>query len=89
MSSLLQVVALVREAGGIPIAKTNVAQLVFFFECVNPVWGRSLNPYTRSYTCGGTSGGEAALLAMDGVPFGWGTDIGGSLRSVGQRSPWS
>ncbi|RDX54272.1 amidase signature enzyme [Lentinus brumalis] len=75
-----KVVALVREAGGIPIAKTNVAQLVFFFECVNPVWGRSLNPYTRAYTCGGTSGGEAALLAMDGVPLGWGTDIGGSLR---------
>ena len=66
--------------------KTNVAQLVFFFECVNPVWGRSLNPYTRSYSCGGTSGGEAALLAMDGAALGWGSDIGGSLRSV-ETSP--
>ncbi|TBU30665.1 amidase signature domain-containing protein [Dichomitus squalens] len=75
-----QVVALVRQAGGIPIAKTNVAQLVFFFECTNPVWGRTLNPYSRSYTCGGTSGGEAALLGMDGAALGWGTDIGGSLR---------
>ncbi|KAI0741896.1 amidase signature enzyme [Daedaleopsis nitida] len=75
-----QVVSLVRQAGGIPIAKTNVAQLVFFFECVNPVWGRTLNPHTRSYTCGGSSGGEAALLAMDGAALGWGSDIGGSLR---------
>ncbi|KAI0731186.1 amidase signature enzyme [Earliella scabrosa] len=75
-----EVVALIRQAGGIPFVKTNVAQLVFFFECVNPVWGRSLNPYTRSYSCGGTSGGEAALLAMDGAALGWGSDIGGSLR---------
>ncbi|KAI0629270.1 amidase signature enzyme [Trametes polyzona] len=74
------VVALVREAGGIPICKTNIAQLIFFFECVNPIWGRTLNPYSKSYSSGGTSGGEGALLAMDGAALGWGTDIGGSLR---------
>nr|VWO94633.1 Indoleacetamide hydrolase (IAH) (EC (Indole-3-acetamide hydrolase) [Ganoderma boninense] len=75
-----EVVDLVRQAGGIPIAKTNVAQLVFFFECVNPVWGRTLNPFSRSYSSGGTSGGEAALLSIDGAALGWGSDIGGSLR---------
>lgn len=69
-----------RAAGGIPICKTNVPQLIFFFECVNPVWGCTLNPYSKSYSSGGTSGGEAALLAMDGAALGWGTDIGGSLR---------
>ncbi|KAI0367051.1 amidase signature enzyme [Pilatotrama ljubarskyi] len=74
------VVALVREAGGIPICKTNLSQLIFFFECANPIWGRTLNPYSKSYSSGGTSGGEAALLAMDGAVLGWGTDIGGSLR---------
>ncbi|KAH9851937.1 amidase signature enzyme [Lenzites betulinus] len=74
------VVALVREAGGIPICKTNIPQLIFFFECVNPVWGCTLNPFSKSYSSGGTSGGEAALLAMDGSALGWGTDIGGSLR---------
>ncbi|KAI0763808.1 amidase signature enzyme [Trametes elegans] len=74
------VVALVREAGGIPICKTNLSQLIFFFECANPIWGRTLNPYSKSYSSGGTSGGEAALLAMDGAALGWGTDIGGSLR---------
>ncbi|KAI9064095.1 amidase signature enzyme [Trametes sanguinea] len=74
------VVKLVREAGGIPLCKTNNSQLLFFFECANPVWGRTLNPYSKSYSSGGTSGGEAALLAMDGAALGWGTDIGGSLR---------
>ncbi|KAH9888812.1 amidase signature enzyme [Cubamyces lactineus] len=74
------VVSLVRDAGGIPICKTNLSQLIFFFECSNPIWGRTLNPYSKSYSSGGTSGGEAALLAMDGAVLGWGTDIGGSLR---------
>ncbi|KAI8996557.1 amidase signature enzyme [Trametes punicea] len=74
------VVALVRQAGGIPICKTNLPQLIFFFECINPIWGCTLNPYSKAYSSGGTSGGESALLAMDGAALGWGTDIGGSLR---------
>ncbi|KAM5532354.1 hypothetical protein V8D89_013948 [Ganoderma adspersum] len=74
------VVAMVRAAGGIPIAKTNLSQLMFFFECSNPVWGRTLNPYSKSYSSGGSSGGECALLALDGSALGWGSDIGGSLR---------
>ena len=53
---------------------------MFAFECCNPVWGRTTNPYNDAYTCGGSSGGEAALLAMDGSAAGIGSDIGGSLR---------
>lgn len=53
---------------------------MFAFECSNPVWGRTTNPYNENYTCGGSSGGEAALLAMDGSAIGIGSDIGGSLR---------
>ena len=82
-----QVVALIRAAGGVPIAKTNLSQTMFFFECSNPVWGRTLNPYSKSYSCGGSSGGEGALLAMDGAALGWGSDIGGSLRSVTSGFP--
>ncbi|KAJ4477352.1 amidase signature domain-containing protein [Lentinula aciculospora] len=66
--------------GAIPIAKTNVPQTMFSFECSNPLWGRTTNPYNSNYTCGGSSGGEAALLAMDGSALGIGSDIGGSLR---------
>lgn len=75
-----QVVEYVRQAGGIPFVKTNLSQCMMFFECVNPLWGRSLNPHNKEYTCGGSTGGEGALLAMDGSALGWGSDIGGSLR---------
>ncbi|KAF8135201.1 amidase signature domain-containing protein [Boletus edulis] len=37
------------------------------FECSNALWGRTTNPWGEKYTCGGSSGGEAALLAMDGL----------------------
>ena len=45
-------------------------------DSVNAVWGRVLNPTNRSRTAGGSTGGEAALLAMKGSPLGLGTDIG-------------
>ncbi|KAF9041041.1 amidase signature enzyme [Hymenopellis radicata] len=73
-------VAQIIDAGGIPFVKTNVPQTMFAFECNNPLWGRSLNPYNAAYTCGGSSGGESALLALDGSALGIGSDIGGSLR---------
>ncbi|KAG2355257.1 hypothetical protein BDR07DRAFT_1613759 [Suillus spraguei] len=50
------------------------------FECSNPLWGRTTNPWNNKYTCGGSSGGEGALLAMDVSALGIGSDIGGSLR---------
>ncbi|KAK7023858.1 putative amidase PB8B6.03 [Favolaschia claudopus] len=74
------VVALLKAAGAIPIVKTNVPQTMFTFECCNPVFGRSVNPYNSSFTCGGSSGGEAALLAMNGSALSIGSDVGGSLR---------
>lgn len=67
-------------AGAVIFVKTNVPQTMFMFECSNPLWGRTTNPYNDKYTCGGSSGGEAALLAMDGSAIGMGSDIGGSLR---------
>lgn len=50
------------------------------FECGNPLWGTTTNPFSPLHTCGGSSGGEAALLALDGSAIGIGSDIGGSLR---------
>ena len=69
----------IREAGDIPFAKNNVPQLSSF-ECSDPVWEVSANPYSAVHTPGGSSGDEAATLAMDGAALGWGSDIGGSLR---------
>ncbi|KAJ7760504.1 amidase [Mycena metata] len=73
-------VALLKAAGAIPIVKTNVPQTMFSFECSNPVFGRTLNPYNAAFAPGGSSGGEAALISMDGAALGLGSDIGGSLR---------
>ncbi|KAG2362887.1 amidase signature enzyme [Suillus spraguei] len=74
------VVAQLRAAGAIIFVKTNVPQTMLAFECSNPLWGRTTNPWNNKYTCGGSSGGEGALLAMDGSASGIGSDIGGSLR---------
>ena len=46
-------------------------------ETYNMIFGRTLNPFNRRLTPGGSSGGEGALLAMKGTPLGVGTDLGG------------
>ncbi|CCA70440.1 related to amidase (acetamidase) [Serendipita indica DSM 11827] len=74
------VVEAVRRAGGIVICKTNVPQTMLNFECSNPVWGVTSNPWNDQYTCGGSSGGEGAMLAADASALGVGSDVGGSLR---------
>ncbi|CAH7688071.1 amidase signature domain-containing protein [Phakopsora pachyrhizi] len=68
------------DEGAIPFTKTNVPQTMFSFECSNPIFGTTDNPYMRGFTAGGSSGGEAALLASDGTCLGVGSDVGGSLR---------
>ncbi|WVR06063.1 hypothetical protein IAU60_003091 [Kwoniella sp. DSM 27419] len=73
-------VKLFRKGEGIPFCKTNVPQTLLAFECGNPIFGATSNPHATARTCGGSSGGEAALLALRGSPIGWGSDIGGSLR---------
>jgi amidase len=73
-------VARLRQAGGIPIAKTNLPDLLFAFESDNLLFGRTNNPYDLARTCGGSSGGEAALIAACGSPMGLGSDCAGSVR---------
>ncbi len=69
-----------RQAGAIPIAKTNLPDLLFSFETDNLIYGRTNNPYDLTRTPGGSSGGEAALLAACGSPLGLGSDALGSVR---------
>jgi amidase len=44
------------------------------------LWGATVNPWDRSRTPGGSSGGEAAALATGMTALGLGNDLGGSLR---------
>jgi amidase len=73
-------VARLRGAGAIPIARTNLPDLLFAFESDNLIFGRTNNPYDHARTSGGSSGGEAALIAACGSPFGLGSDAAGSVR---------
>ncbi len=73
-------VARLRAAGAIPIARTNLPDLLFAFESDNLIHGRTNNPYDHTRTSGGSSGGEAALIAACGSPMGLGSDAAGSVR---------
>jgi amidase len=74
------VVARVRAAGAVVVGKTNVPEYTWSYETENAVFGRTLNPFDAGRTCGGSSGGEAALLGADASVAGIGTDGGGSIR---------
>lgn len=52
----------------------------FSFECSNPIYGQTRNPFDLKKTPGGSSGGEGALLSKGGSILGMGTDTGGSIR---------
>jgi amidase len=73
-------VARLRRAGAIPIARTNLPDLLFAFESANLIFGQTNNPYDAARTSGGSSGGEAALIAACGSPLGLGSDAAGSVR---------
>lgn len=67
-------------AGAVPLIRTNIPQSLMRCETDNLVFGRTVSPYNRAFTAGGSSGGEGALIALHGSPLGLGTDIGGSVR---------
>jgi fatty acid amide hydrolase len=73
-------VARLRRAGAVVLGKTNVAQLLLYFETDNPVYGRTANPHDPERSPGGSSGGEGTLLAAGASALGLGTDLGGSVR---------
>lgn len=74
-------VRLLKEAGAIPFVKTNLPISLLSFESWNDVWGRTLNPHNTKYSPGGSTGGEAALLALGGSRIGIGSDVAGSVRA--------
>jgi amidase len=70
-----------RHAGAIVVGKTNTPEFGAGSQTFNPVFGSTMNPYDRSKTCGGSSGGAAVALATGMLPIADGTDMGGSLRN--------
>jgi amidase len=74
------VVTRLREAGAILLGKTNCPELGWAWEADNLIYGRTSNPYDLNSSPGGSSGGESAIIAAGGSPFGLGSDAGGSVR---------
>ena len=73
-------VASLRAAGALVLGKTNVPQLLLAQETDNAIHGRTPNPWHLGRSSGGSSGGEAAAIAVGASLCGMGTDIGGSIR---------
>lgn len=69
------------EAGAVFYARTTQPQTLMHLETSNNIYGASVNPFNTALTCGGSSGGEGALVGFRGSCLGIGTDIGGSIRS--------
>jgi amidase len=74
-------VAFMRSAGAILLGKTNVPEFALAPETDNLIYGRTNNPYDLSRSPGGSSGGEASIIAAGGSPLGLGSDCGGSIRA--------
>ena len=67
-------------AGAVIMGRTGLHEFAFGFSSENPWHGAVLNPWNRSTSPGGSSGGSAAAVAAGIVPVALGTDTGGSIR---------
>lgn len=74
------VIANMRKAGAVFIGRTNTPSFSMRFETDNELHGRTLNPYSRSHTAGGSSGGGGAAVAVGISSISQGSDLGGSVR---------
>jgi aspartyl-tRNA(Asn)/glutamyl-tRNA(Gln) amidotransferase subunit A len=74
------VVARLKAAGAILIAKTNPPEFAYSIETDNLLTGQTNNPWNLDYTPGGSSGGESAAIAAGMSPLGVGSDLSISLR---------
>ena len=75
-----EAVRLFKDAGAIILGKTNLPDMCWLGESINPIFGRTNNPHNVNHSAGGSSGGEGAIIAAGGSPLGLGSDIAGSVR---------
>jgi amidase len=78
------VVERLKDAGAIPIGRTNLPSGAMRWHCDSELWGATLNPWDRSRTPGASSAGEAVAIATGMSPLGVGNDGLGSLRHPAQ-----
>lgn len=69
-----------RAAGAVILGKTTTPEFAHSSFTRSPLFGDTLNPWDRSRTSGGSSGGSAVAVTTGCVALAEGTDMGGSVR---------
>lgn len=73
-------ISMLRDVGGLPFVRGNTMQAFMWFESTNHIYGTSLNPWDLQRTTGGSSGGDAGLIAAQGALLAICGDLAGSIR---------
>jgi fatty acid amide hydrolase 2 len=75
-----EVLQMLIDADAIILCSGNLSEAAMWIESDNAIYGRTNNAYCAERTCGGSSGGTAALVASSCGGFGLTSDVGGSTR---------
>ncbi|CAH8839836.1 unnamed protein product [Trichobilharzia szidati] len=80
MSDDCVLVKVLKSVGSIPFVTTVTSQLCLTLDSFHCIYREAKHPMNSSRMPGGSSTGEAVLLALNGSPVGIGSDIAGSIR---------
>jgi amidase len=69
-----------KRAGAVIVGRTNTPAFSLRWHTDNELRGRTYNPWARTRTPGGSSGGAAAAVVAGIAPLAHGNDLGGSIR---------
>ena len=69
-----------RRAGAVLVATLNMDEFAYGFATINARHGTTRNPHDLTRLAGGSSGGSAAVVAAEILPFSLGSDTNGSIR---------